>query len=121
MMTKLVTVLMPVHNGERYLAEAIESVLGQSAGDLELLIVDDGSTDRSAEICRDYRDPRIRLVQNPTHLGIVASLNRGLDLAAGAYVARMDSDDISLPERLEKQIRLLDENPEVGVCGAGIQ
>jgi glycosyltransferase involved in cell wall biosynthesis len=117
---------MPVYNGERFLGEAIESILRQTTGDLELLIVDDGSTDRSVEIARAYDDPRIRLVRNPGNQGIVASLNRGLDLVqaqdrdAGRYVARMDADDVSLPDRLEKQVRFMDDHLDVGVCGGGV-
>jgi glycosyltransferase involved in cell wall biosynthesis len=116
-----VTVLMPVYNGALFVGEAVESILGQTAGDLELLVVDDGSTDRTAEIVRGYRDPRIRLVESPANQGIVAALNRGLDLAQGKYVVRMDADDVSLPDRVEKQVRYMDQHPEVGVCGGSVQ
>lgn len=116
-----VTVLMAVYNGEKHLREAIESILGQTFRDFEFLIIDDGSTDSSREIIASCADPRIRLVRNEANLGLTKSLNRGLKLAAGEYVARMDADDVSLPERLERQVKHLDEHPEVGVCGAQTQ
>ncbi len=112
-----VTVLMPVYNGERYLREAIGSILGQTFGDFELLIVNDGSTDASESIIRSHDDPRIRLVTNEANLRLTATLNRGLALARGQYLARMDCDDISLPERLGKQVAFLDAHPEVAVVG----
>jgi glycosyltransferase involved in cell wall biosynthesis len=115
--TPRVTVLMPVYNGGPYLAEAIGSILGQSFRDFELLAIDDGSADDSAAVVRACRDPRIRLVENGRNLGLIATLNKGLELARGEYVARMDCDDISLPERLARQVAFLDTHPEVGVCG----
>lgn len=116
-----VTVLMPVYNGERYLRDAVQSILGQSYADFEFLIVDDGSSDGSVEIIRSYADPRIRLIHNEQNLGLVASLNRGLELARGEFVARMDADDVSRPERLARQVQFLDANPKVGVCGSWVQ
>lgn len=112
-----ITVLLPVHNGGAYLDAAVRSILGQTFPDFELLAIDDGSTDGSGEVLRGYRDPRLRLVENSRNLGIVETLNRGLSLARGEYIARMDSDDISLPERFERQSRFLDAHPEVGVVG----
>lgn len=112
---------MPVYNGEHFLPEAIDSILGQTFRDIELLIIDDGSTDRSADIIQAYDDPRIRLVRNSINLGLVAALNKGLDLARGDYIARMDCDDIALPSRLEKQVRFMDGNPDVGLCGTFYQ
>jgi len=91
-----VTVLMPVYNGEQYLREAIESILTQSFTDFEFLIINDGSTDSSVEIIESYDDPRIRLIHNEANLKLVATLNKGVDLARGEYIARMDCDDISL-------------------------
>jgi hypothetical protein len=116
-----VTVLMPVFNGEPYLSEAIASILGQTFTDFELLIIDDGSTDRSRQIVRSLNDPRVRLLCNDGNLRLIATLNRGLDEAHGMYVARMDADDISLPGRLEAQVAFLDLHPEIGVLGTGIQ
>lgn len=107
-----ITVLLPVHNGEPYLGAALESILCQSCGDFEILVMDDGSTDGSAALVEGYGDRRIRLVRNGTNLGLVATLNRGADLARGEYVARMDCDDLALPERLARQAAHLDANPD---------
>jgi glycosyltransferase involved in cell wall biosynthesis len=103
MRTPRITVLMPVYNAERFLKEAIHSILNQTYRNFELLIIDDGSTDRSAEIIRSYTDPRIRFVQNEKNLGISETLNRGIDLSSTDLIARMDADDISYPKRLQKQ------------------
>lgn len=116
-----VTVLMPVYNGEKYLREAIDSILNQTFTDFEFLIVDDGSTDNSVEIINSYQDSRINLVKNDKNEGLVYSLNRGLSLAKGEYIARMDCDDISLPERLKKQIDFLDSNSEIAVVGTWVK
>ncbi len=112
-----VTVLMPVYNGEAYLREAVASILGQSFTDFELLVINDGSCDRSVDVLTSFDDHRIRLVHNTQNLGLIASLNRGFELSQGEYIARMDCDDISLPERLEKQVAFLDAHPNAGVCG----
>ena len=113
----LISVIMPVYKGERFLREAIDSILNQTFTDFEFIIINDGSTDGTLEIIQSYSDKRIRLVNNESNQGIVACLNHGIELAQGEYIARMDADDISLPERFEKQIRFLEENPDVGVCG----
>lgn len=112
-----VTVLMPVFDGERFLREAIESILAQTYADFEFMIIDDGSTDASLDIVMSYKDARIRLLRNERNLGLTASLNRGLALAKGQYLARMDADDISLPTRLARQIALMEAHQTVGVCG----
>lgn len=112
---------MSVYNGERYLNEAVDSILGQTFTDFEFLIIDDASTDRTPEILRSYDDPRIRVVTNEENLGLTKSLNKGLTLARGEYIARMDADDISLPERLEKQVLFLEKNPNIDVLGANVQ
>jgi glycosyltransferase involved in cell wall biosynthesis len=113
-----VTVLMSVYNGERYLREAIESILNQTFADFEFLIVNDGSTDASQSIIAAYDDPRIRLVNNPTNIGLAKSLNRGMRLAKGMFVARQDADDISEPERLERQTKFLQDNPQIALVGS---
>jgi glycosyltransferase involved in cell wall biosynthesis len=115
-----VTVLMPLYNDARFLREAIASILTQTFTDFELLIIDDGSTDGSAEIAASFNDPRIRLVANGTNLGITASLNRGIDLAAGEYIARMDSDDISMPTRLAAQVGYLDKHSECAMVAVTV-
>jgi glycosyltransferase involved in cell wall biosynthesis len=116
-----VTVLMPVYNGERYLREAIESILSQTFHDFEFLIINDASTDGSVEIINSYSDPRIRLVHNKTNMGRCATPNKGLDLAKGEYLARMDCDDVCPSTRLEKQLIFLNAHPNVGVCGTWIK
>jgi glycosyltransferase involved in cell wall biosynthesis len=112
---------MPVYNGATYLNEAIDSILNQTYNDFEFLIIDDGSTDGSVKIIKSYDDNRIRLVENRNNLGQSETLNKGLSLAKGKYIARMDQDDISMPERLKKQVEFMDECPNIGVCGSWIQ
>lgn len=107
-----ITVLMPLFNGERFVREALESILGQTITDFELLIIDDGSSDASVRIVGDYDDSRIRLIRNHENLGVTATLNRGIDLARGEYIARMDCDDISLPNRLAEQAAYLEQHPD---------
>ena len=119
----LVSVVMPVFNGEKYLAEAIESILAQTYTNFELLIVDDGSTDASAEIIRAYegRESRIRFLQLGSNSGQGPAINAGLAQARGAFITYMDCDDISLPTRLEKQVRFLQNHPQIGALGVCAQ
>jgi len=116
-----VTVLMPVYNAEKYVGEAIESILNQTFKDFEFLIINDGSTDKSLDVINSYSDPRIRVVNNETNLGLSPTLNKGIDLSNGEYIARMDADDISLPTRLLKQSVHMDKHPEIGICGTWIE
>lgn len=109
---------MSVYNGEKYLREAVDSILNQTFCDFEFIVVDDGSTDRTWTILQSYGDPRIVLLRNEENIGLTRSLNRGLAVARGDYIARMDADDISLPERFEKQAKALDENPRLGLVGS---
>lgn len=113
----MVTVLMSVYNGERFLKEAIESILTQTFTDFEFLIINDGSKDNSVKIIESYDDPRIRLINNEKNLKLIASLNKGVSLARGRYIARMDCDDISMPERLEKEVNFLENNHDYGLVG----
>lgn len=113
-----VTVFIPVYNRERYVGDAIESMLAQSFSDFELLVVDDGSTDDSVAVIESYRDPRVRLVRNEQNLGIPRTRNRGLELARGEYIAILDSDDCSYPDRLEKQLAFLDAHPDYAEVGS---
>lgn len=110
-----VTVLMPVYNSESYLRESIDSILSQSFSDFEFLIIDDGSTDSSKQIIDSYDDSRIRRESNAVNEGIVATLNKGLDLARGEYVAIMHADDVSLSQRLQAQSDFLDAHPDVSI------
>ena len=121
-MSPQVSVVMPVYNGERYLAEAIASILGQTFADFEFIIVDDGSTDRSPEIVREYaqRDSRILSVFLEKNQGEASARNRGIERASGKYIAAMDSDDISLPDRLRLQLEFLNKNPTIGVLGGNV-
>jgi glycosyltransferase involved in cell wall biosynthesis len=115
-----VTVVIPVCNREKYVGEAIESILAQTFSDFELLVIDDGSTDRSREVVQSYHDPRIRLVCNETNLGVAKTRNRGIHLARGEYLAVLDSDDWAHPERLGKQVAFLDSHPDYAAVGAWI-
>jgi hypothetical protein len=112
---------MSVYNGELYLREALDSILGQTFGDFEFVIVDDGSTDGTAAILAGYADPRLVRLDNEANIGLPASLNRGLAIARGEYVARIDADDVSLPQRLERQVAFLDARPEIGVLGTAVE
>lgn len=118
-----VSVLMPVYNGDRYLGEAIESILNQSFTDFEYIIVEDGSSDNTPSILKDYaaQDSRIVLINNEQNLGLPKSLNKGLSYARGRYVARMDADDISLPERLKTQIEFMEKHPNIGALGTAVR
>jgi glycosyltransferase involved in cell wall biosynthesis len=113
----VVTVLMPVHNAAAYLADALNSILRQTFREFELLVIADGSTDATPSILKSCTDPRLNVIENDSNLGLVDSLNRGLDLARGEYVARMDADDIALPKRLARQVQFLRATPRVGLCG----
>ena len=115
-----ITVLMPVYNGEKYLREAIGSILNQTFNDFEFLIINDSSTDSTREIILSYDDTRIRLEDNEKNIGLTHSLNKGLRLAKGKYVARMDADDISLPDRLEKQLAVIENNTDVSIVACWI-
>lgn len=112
-----ISVLLCVYNGEKYLREACDSIISQTFADFEFIIVDDGSTDHSADILRSYKDERMKIIQQPNK-GLSAALNVGLKASSGKYIARMDADDISLPNRLEYQARFLNEHPECVVVGS---
>ena len=116
-----VTVLMSAYNDERYLGKAIESVLNQTFKDFEFIIIDDASTDSTKNIILSYKDPRIRFVENKKNLGLTKSLNKGIKVARGKYIARIDADDTSLPKRLEEQVSFLDKHKEIVVVGSQIQ
>ncbi len=115
------TVLMPVYNAGCHLREAIDSVLMQTYCNFEFLIINDGSTDESVEIIKSYDDHRIRLLHNDRNLGLVATLNKGLDLVRTRYMARMDADDISRPQRFERQLRAMRKDSNIIACGTACQ
>ena len=113
-----VSVLMSVYNGARYLREAVDSILGQTFGDFEFIIVDDGSTDETPAILDSYGDPRIVRLRNETNIGLTRSLNKGLAVARGEYVARQDADDVSDSSRLAKQTQFLAVMESVAIVGS---
>jgi len=117
-MVPKVSVVMTVYNSEKYLIEAIESILLQSFKDFEFIIIDDGSTDKSGDIIRSFGDERVRLFQQKNH-GVSFSRNMAIRNSIGTLIACMDDDDISLPQRLEKQISFLEENTKIGIIGSG--
>jgi glycosyltransferase involved in cell wall biosynthesis len=108
---------MPVHNSAEYLRESVQSILEQSFTNFEFLIADDGSTDATRHILAEFDDPRIRVLTSEENVGVPATLNALLDAAKGKFLARMDADDISLPERLRIQTEFMESHPDVGVCG----
>lgn len=109
-----ISVVMAVYNAEKYLSEAVDSILAQTYSDFELILINDKSTDTSGDILADYvqKDPRIIILENEQNIGLTKSLNKGLAIAKGEYIARMDADDISVPERFEKQVDFLDAHPD---------
>jgi len=117
-----VSVVMPVYNAARFLGEAMESILAQSFKDFELIAIDDGSTDGSAEILERYAraDRRVRVFRRE-HQRLPATLNFGCEIAAGKYIARMDADDIALPTRFERQVEFLDRHPRVAILGTQLE
>ena len=112
-----VSVLMPVYNAGRFLTQAIDSIVEQTFCDWELIVINDGSTDNSKAIIESYSDDRIRYYENESNLKLIKTLNRGIDLCTGEYIARMDADDIASPCRLEEQVGFLDKNPLHIMCG----
>ena len=112
-----VTVIMPVYNGEKFIKEAIQSILNQTYQNFTLLCIDDCSTDDSVAIIRSIRDSRIRIIQNECNRGIAYTRNRGLDIADSEYIALLDDDDIAMPHRLEKEIEYLDKHKDIQVVG----
>lgn len=111
-----ISVVMSAYNAEKYIAAAIDSILGQTFGDFEFIILDNCSEDHTAEIIHSYHDARIRFVQNETNLGIAGSLNKGIELSQGQYIARMDADDVCYPNRFSIQVKYMDAHPGVCLC-----
>lgn len=117
-----VSVVMAVYNGERFVREAVESILNQTFTDFEFIIIDDGSTDDTWRILTEYaaQDSRIILIRNEKNQGIASSVNRGLARARGKYIARMDADDVTVPERLARQVQFLENHQEIGMVGSNM-
>ena len=116
-----VTVLMPTYNVAPYVREAIDSVMQQTYHDFELLVIDDCSTDNTVEVVRNIDDPRIHIIQNEKNVGLAENLNRGLSHITTEYVARMDGDDIAETFWLEREVAILDNHPEIGICSGGFE
>ena len=114
----IVTVLLPAYNAEKYIRESIDSILDQTFTDFELLIINDGSTDKTEEIILSYNDSRIRYIKNEMNLKLIKSLNKGIDLSRGKYIARMDADDISLPNRLKEQVEFMENHNDISACSS---
>lgn len=112
-----ISVIMPAYNTEKYISTAIESILQQTFEDFEFIIIDDASTDRTYDIICSYHDKRIIRIRNHINLGVAACINIGLSIASSEYIARMDSDDISKPERFQKQIEFMNANSNLGISG----
>lgn len=119
-LNKKLTVLMPVYNGAIYLHESIKSILNQSYSTFDLLIINDCSTDNSEEVISLFKDERIKYIRNERNLGLVGTLNKGINLISSEYIARMDQDDICKNDRLLKQIEFMDRNREISICGSWI-
>ena len=115
-----ISVIMPAYNAEKYLREAIDSILGQTFTDFELIVINDCSRDDTEQIILSYQDPRIVYLKNEKNLGVAGTLNRGLEVARGAYIARMDADDRSVPDRFQRQVGYMDANPLTVVCGSRV-
>lgn len=113
----LISVVLPAYNADLYLKEAIDSILAQTFIDFELIVLNDGSTDKTEEIILSYNDNRIVYIKNEKNLGLIATLNKGICFAKGKYIARMDADDICFPERFAKQVEFLEKNQEYVICG----
>lgn len=117
----LISVVLSVYNAEKYLVEAIKSILNQTFKDFEFIIINDGSTDKSLEIIESYQkeDERIILISRENK-GLIASLNEGIEKAKAKYIVRMDADDISLSTRFEEQVKIMEENQNIGLCGTSV-
>ncbi len=115
-----VSIIMAVYNGERFIRDAVDSILGQNFKDFEFIVVNDASKDKTVEILKSYSDPRLKIISNETNLGQTKSLNKGLFQAKGEYIARIDDDDVALPDQLAKQVTFLNEHPDVGMTACYI-
>jgi len=113
-----ISVVMSIYNAAQYLREAIDSILAQTSLDLEFIIINDGSNDSSSDIIKSYKDPRIIFLENKSNIGLPKSLNKGIKIAKGNYIARQDADDISIPGRLKYQCDYLDNNPDISLVGS---
>ena len=114
----LVSVVLPAYNSELYIKIAIQSILDQTYTNFELIIIDDGSSDGTKNIIQSFSDNRIRFFSNETNLGLITTLNKGIDLCQGEFIVRMDADDISLKNRIKKQVAFMQKHPDIAVSGS---
>ena len=121
MQSPTISIVMPVYNCENYLHEAIKSILEQTYTDFEFIIINDGSEDNSEDIILSYADPRIIYIKNDKNMKIVKTLNKGISLSRGKYIARMDADDICYRDRLEKQLSFMEKHKDIDLCGSYAQ
>ena len=113
----IVSIIMPAYNAEAYIAESIKSILKQTFADFEFLILDDASNDSSAAIINSFNDHRIVYIRNDRNMGVARTLNKGMELAKGTYIARMDADDLSAPDRLARQVEFMERHSQIGISG----
>lgn len=116
-----VSVILPAYNAQSTIGETIQSIIDQTYKDWELIIINDGSTDDTKSVVLSFDDPRIKYIENDGNKKLIYTLNRGIELSSGKYIARMDSDDICMPTRFEKQVAFMEANPNVIVCGSSIE
>jgi glycosyltransferase involved in cell wall biosynthesis len=121
MTTAILSIVMPVYNREKYIGISVKSILTQTFSDFEFIIVNDGSTDKTEEIIKNFNDERIILLNNEQNKGIVYSRNKGLSVARGKYIGMFDSDDIAYPQKFEEQIMFLRKNPDFGMVGSWVK
>lgn len=116
-----ISVIMPTYNAEKYISTAIESILQQTFEDFEFIIIDDASTDQTYDIICSYHDKRITRIRNQRNLGVAACINKGILIAHSEFIARMDSDDISKPDRFQKQVQFMNANSNLGISGTHME
>lgn len=116
-----VTFLLPAYNAESYISETLDSLLNQDYKDYDILVIDDGSTDNTYEVISHFNSNKIKLIRNESNLGLIKTLNKGLSLIQSKYIARIDSDDLCMTNRLDRQVSYMDSNSNCGVCGSSIQ
>ena len=122
-MQKKVSVILPIYNASTYLKECIDSLINQTYSNIEIIAINDGSTDESVKIIEQYmkKDNRIKLYNNEKNMKLIYTLNKGLSLSSGDYIARMDSDDICRLNRIEKQVEFMEKNKDIQLCGSKIK
>ena len=116
--TPQVSVVMPVYNREKYVADAVNSILKQCYTNFEFIIIDDGSTDSTFDILKSFGDKRIKLIRKNKNRGNYSARNEGMELATGKYICVMDSDDIALPNRINRQFEFMEQHKQFGICGS---